>query len=368
MYGQQHHQQMPPRTPGRQAQAPLAPSTTNVTSSSTPTPSVPPMLRSSTSNPFLRPSTPTFTTYRGRRHSPRLDDDDDDDDSRDEDEDLESVASSDLVVTPLPRRRIPQFQRHHSKPTSGLALNVVTPNKGRRMSDGMVVVGNDTGDELMACDGPGGSPRTPRRDSGRRGSLLCGKSLVRIAALLRDESNPLDKEIAHERALNTSQSLLFPSGATPDTTMLDTTAVGTASGGGVDTMPPPSPADSACATPPPSFGSRAMSLSVPDDNGRPGTPDEMNALAAAATPPAVPVRAVAIPNSALKDPATYVSHSSKLNPENNSNIFTRPHHHKKHDEMMLLSSPCLSPIHPSVMPFGNMSPVNLERKCKRKRN
>ncbi|KAJ3159818.1 hypothetical protein HDU86_001470 [Geranomyces michiganensis] len=274
-------------------------------------------------NPFLRPSTPTFNIHRGRQRNLHFDDDDDDDvdseigtgNNSEFDDDASFGSGSELVMTPLPRRR---------RAAGALRRTGSIPQLGARYARRNSEPGSD---DVMAVDLKG--MQTPRRDSGRRQSLA-PKSVLRTCAALQDESNPLEKEIAHERVLNLNSSAL---------SLFQ-----------IEEQIPLSPAD---GTPPPSFGSRqrTMSLGMPEEPGsRPGTPEN--------DATAIPVRAVAIPNSALKDPATYVSHTSKLNPEN-SNVFQK---HQQQDSMMVSSSPMLSPIHPSLM----MSPV-LDRKNKRKR-
>ncbi|KAJ3147534.1 hypothetical protein HDU89_005357 [Geranomyces variabilis] len=284
-----------------------------------PTPHIPPP------NPFLRPSTPTFNTHRGRQRNPHFDDDDDDEvDSENgmgnnsEFDDEASVSSgSELMMTPLPSRR----RAAGSLRRTG-SIHTLAARYARRHSHSEPSI-----EDAMAVDSLKGM-QTPRRDSANRRLSLAPKSVLRTCAALQDETNPLEREISHERVLNLNSNAL---------SLFQ-----------IDDQIATSPAD---GTPPPSFGSRqrTMSVSMPEEPGsRPGTPED--------TATAIPVRAVAIPNSALKDPATYVSHTSKLNPEN-SNVFKN---HQQQDSM-IVSSPMLSPIHPSLM----MSPV-LDRKNKRK--
>ncbi|KAJ3014599.1 hypothetical protein HKX48_005073 [Thoreauomyces humboldtii] len=238
-----------------------------------------------TDNPFLRPSTPTFTTHRGN-------------DDYLEDEDDADSGFQPTAITPLPRRK-PQ----KSKSSLSIEVGLSTPRQSRsgpfkagvsklslrRNSDASGLAEDSDGADDMFLNG------TPRLN--RRGSVY-GKSLVRIAALLRDETNPLDKEIAHEKAINTNQTALF---------VPQTPGGGSMPDGMQEDMPPESP--SFFMEPSNPSLPRSMSMGTPNDVDRGLSPDDL-------VP--VPVRAVAIPNSALKDPATYVSHSSKLNPENNA--------------------------------------------------
>ncbi|KAI9088484.1 hypothetical protein DFS34DRAFT_447689 [Phlyctochytrium arcticum] len=223
------------------------------------------------------------------------------------------------------------------------------------------------------------------------------KSLNRIAALLKEEAKPFDKEIAHEKAVN--QSLPHLSGSLSlgsfDSMLNDDEMEELDEIVGEDTeydrlqgmspsrrasisarqqvgnrgMPSgssrPSTAPSSLPNVPTTPRTdRSMVLPMPDTDrlqSRESTPETFAAAGQPVTPGGsgaavvpVAVRAVAIPNSALKDPATYVSHSSRLNPENS---FL-----SKQYEMML-SSPSLSPVHTI---HGSASPSGSERKGKRK--
>ncbi|KAJ3293902.1 hypothetical protein HK104_004131 [Borealophlyctis nickersoniae] len=155
------------------------------------------------------------------------------------------------------------------------------PSAEKRDRDVNMIVGSMNGRGMM-IDSPTRKPH-----------LLKTKSLPalgRIATLLSEEIRPFEKEIAHERSLNSG--IL---------TVSNEDLAAAASG---SPLVPDSPQ---------SVHSNASFLM--DD----GSSEYI------AVP--VPVRAVAIPKTQIKDPAVYVSHSSKLNPENNTPryyIITQP--------------------------------------------
>ncbi|KAI8821816.1 uncharacterized protein EV422DRAFT_433610 [Fimicolochytrium jonesii] len=294
-------------------------------------------------SPFVRESTPMFTIYRDsathrfRRYSG--DEDDDDEEDYQPSTPKAKPVHKRHAAKPIPIQRpssahsrlsmsmestgafgqnrigSPLFQSYRPSISTGLLGS-------RRNSDGMLMDDQGGDADAMALD------RTPRRDSKRHS--LCGRSLSRIAALLKDEADPLDKEIAHERAINTSSLSLPPVSSEDTDDMIDDISPDLPGG----TFEPATPRHT-----------RPLSINTSDFSRQPSTPEDVHP---------VTVRTVAIPNSALKDPATYVSHSSKLNPENN---FASKHHD------IMVASPCLSPIHPSMI---SMSPSAVDRKGKRK--
>ncbi|KAJ3204699.1 hypothetical protein HDU67_009353 [Dinochytrium kinnereticum] len=158
------------------------------------------------------------------------------------------------------------------------------------------------GDEIM---GEVGGFRTPVMVS-RRNSVL-------------DEVKPFEKEVAHEHA----------------TTLLLKRAVGPLSGSAEGTLECPDSPDS------------PLSLHSMVTSGSKNENLFENVQEAIARPPPIPL-------NQIKDPANYISNSSRLNPENG--IFTRTHDYITH-------SPSLSP----VLRPGSMSP-SLDRKGKRKRS
>ncbi|KAI9007213.1 hypothetical protein BC832DRAFT_435402 [Gaertneriomyces semiglobifer] len=167
----------------------------------------------------------------------------------------------------------------------------------------------------MAIDSPDIMVGTPDRPSDRRLSVSnSGKGMSRIQALLKEETQHIAKEIAHERALNLASASYT-----------------------LDVMDEEIPSDLLANS---SFTTQRSKIE-----------EEVSAIVP------VPVRTVAIPNSALKDPATYISHSSKLNPENS--FLSR-------QQEVISCSPSLSPVHTTFAAAISMSPGNAERKGKRK--
>lgn len=264
-------------------------------------------------NPFLR--TPTFTIYRDKSSGrPSGDNKDDDEEEEEEDE----GGSSPVAFTPLPRRNQPW----KSKSSLSIEVGPFTPRRSmpdlerrRRPSDAML------------SDDPGNNDDESMDNSSRRSSLSL-RPLNRIATLLKvgqcyfiweevfqisyvptlrqqEESNPLEKEIAHERAINTSQSAINNPFSVDSSSSMD------------DETPPESPG---------MRNQRAMSVAYEDDSSQVrielSRSVQSTGLTRSFVPQdttsesLVPVPVKPIPNSALKDPATYVSHSSKLNPEN----------------------------------------------------
>ncbi|KAI8998153.1 hypothetical protein BC832DRAFT_245248 [Gaertneriomyces semiglobifer] len=258
-----------------------------------------------------------FTLYRDRT---KLEREEEDDDSGDD--------HAFMAVTPIPRcpriRRTNSLYLNIAQPgqLSGQALQASTTTRlgaavsqdtmqmdfaKRRNSDAMSISGEGS-DSMMLS--------TPERPVEKRISAsVSGKPLSRIQTLLKEETQPFAKEIAHERALNLAASQVL--------------------GDMDENTPPVSPMNTSTAI---------HSCEMEDE---------------ALTPLPVPVRTVAIPNSALKDPATYVSHSSKLNPENS--FLSR-------QQEMMSCSPLLSPVHTSFTMSMSMSPCNAERKGKRKQS
>ncbi|TPX66350.1 hypothetical protein SpCBS45565_g04521 [Spizellomyces sp. 'palustris'] len=300
-------------------------------SSASASPSIPKL---GTNNPFLRTTTPKSTPHRsiscrGSRSGIRDLADADSDDSDD-------MHTRHLTRTPISRRSQHKSSLSiHVGPFGGgnTVLNSASSSRlsllARRNSDAMVM--NMLTDDAFNLD-PMAVDGTPRKTGSRRSSLsaLSAKPLNRIANLLKDEAKPFDKEIAHEKAVNQS----FPTLHSPFN--LESLELM------LEESPPDSPSMMDPSTP---RSDRAMSVSLTTDS-RETTPENLGVP--------VPVRAVAIPNSALKDPATYVSHSSKLNPENS--FISK-------QQEAIMSSPSLSPVH---MMLGGSSPSASERKGKRK--
>ncbi|KAJ3043054.1 hypothetical protein HDV00_005962 [Rhizophlyctis rosea] len=283
-----------------------------------------------------------FTAWRddslsyGFRTNPTNADDDDDDDSS-------SSSSDEMRLDPTPYRtqwsRIIRTPRAQHRPkymlehtSSGLSEDsnnpFATPTTPSMTKRGSGLLSQD-GDTNMTDSGSS----TPTHSDGdvqmkvgsldERGSsfpnLAIKKlqkskslgSLGRIATLLEDETRPFMNEIAHERALN--------KGVLP---LVDGTG-----GGGVG----PSPL-----------------VDVPDSPVSAASTGEVrDELSLDSTP--LPLRTVTIPNSHIKDPAVYMSNSSKLNPENN--------YAARYQDM--ITSPSLSPINTPSGILGSLSPLIL---------
>ncbi|TPX45138.1 hypothetical protein SeLEV6574_g04054 [Synchytrium endobioticum] len=193
-------------------------------------------------------------------------------------------------------------------------------------------------------------PMTPCGD-GAHG----GRSLYRIASLLRDESSPFEKEMAHEKVTTSLFKRIPPlnlpspaegnvSGSTSNPE--EGGMVGVVSTGLSCSNPINASSVSGLAPDSPESGASANSVGA-------ATQMYMDDYSDSAV--AHPVRVSPIPNSQLKSPAIYISNSSRLNPENH---FIS----SKHQEL-ITSSPAMSPVN-AVM--GHMSPVALERRNKRK--
>ncbi|KAJ3100056.1 hypothetical protein HDU97_002540, partial [Phlyctochytrium planicorne] len=228
---------------------------------------------------------------------------------------------SPIQTLPHVKSLLAEQERLSSRPATPVGL--YTPL--RKMSaDEDMTSGGSGGSDGMMLDGKG--------SGSRRNSLLPQtKSINRIVRSLQDEVKPFEKEVAHEhvttsllkRAINPlAESAL--SGDSPDTPATPL-GIHRASVSG------PSSATSA-------VGFHPLQHQIVGD-------DKEFELDLIARPPPIPF-------NQIKDPANYISNTSKLNPENG--IFARNHEHITH-------SPSLSP----VLRPGSMSP-SLDRKGKRK--
>ncbi|KAJ3117105.1 hypothetical protein HDU96_007894 [Phlyctochytrium bullatum] len=251
------------------------------------------------------------------------------------------------------------------------------------------------GDAMMTDCGtrPPGSAASSRRSS----MLPQTRSISRIAKLLQEEVKPFEKEVAHEHATTSllkraiaplSESVLADH-PTSATTAASSEGGGASAGGGsgkdrprsaagpvgprgsislgvgsslgVNVMGAPrsfssnSPPDSPSSGNSMMTGNSGVTAGTTSGRGEDMAPHQRffvknevlfeNLQEAIARPPPIPI-------NQIKDPANYISNTSRLNPENG--IFNRNHEYITH-------SPSLSP----VLRPGSMSP-SLDRKGKRK--
>ncbi|KAI9339986.1 hypothetical protein BDR26DRAFT_372729 [Obelidium mucronatum] len=176
-------------------------------------------------------------------------------------------------------------------------------------------------DDAMLCDAAATAAAAAATPRARR-ATASGNSMSRVATLMRRESRPFDDELAHESA-----TMAFLNRITP--VLLDNPAQDSP-----PAAPPVAVAEPDLAPPPPT-----LALAAPVDPASLGlSAEEIEAI------PQLP-RTIPIPISHLKDPASYASHTSKLNPENNLSIY-RPQYDT--------ASPIMSPnTHTSMI----LSPI-----------
>ncbi|TPX31874.1 hypothetical protein SmJEL517_g04926 [Synchytrium microbalum] len=248
---------------------------------------------------------------------------------------------------------------------------LVPPRKFSRQDPGTPI--RSTAQRFRDPDTPGGFLVTQLRRSSLSGDVPMSasdtsssasgrQSMNRIASLLRDETAPFEKEIAHERVTTSLFKQIPPLKFDNDAEdggmvgVVPTFTSGTTSDGPNASMMMNSTNNSMK-----SIGSIVPSIvssTAPDSpesvaSAGNGTLMSLDDFPELAIPHAV--RVSPIPNSQLRSPAAYISNSSRLNPENQ---FIS----SKHQDM-ITSSPAMSPVN---LVIGHMSPINLERRGKRK--